>query len=343
MSDTKPHLLFVSLENGGKSQMAAALARQIAGDAAEVTSAGTKPGAGVRPEWLDSLREVGADPDSITPQQVTDDMLRTATHVVRVGVEAPLEPVPGMAADIDVWEIDAPDVKDEATVRRIREDLSRRVIQLVLEATGQPAGHAERYTGIISDLARQYEGIFTYDEVRAAVRAAHAHLAPTTRAPFHLPLFVERLAHEQLRRGALAKGAPGDGKHTLLFLSVNNSGRSQIAAALALHLSGGQVNVRTAGVRPAGHINPIVRSVLRERGIDAHYFHSEPLDESILQAADVVVSMGGSFERYGRPSYPGKRYEDWDIADPEKQPVEEVRRITDEIEARVRLLLDEVP
>ena len=341
-TDTRPNLLFVCVKNGGKSQMAAAIARQVGGNAVDVTSAGTRPGSKLNQESVESLAEVGAGMEGEYPKQLTDDMLRAATHVVLVGSEAQVEPVEGMTGEIRTWDIDEPSLRGmegAERMRLVRDDISERVLHLVLEVTGQPAEHAERYAGIIADLANQYEGVFTVDEVRAFVREAHANLAPSTRIPANLPVFVERFSHDKLRAAAKAKGEPRDGKPELLFVCVHNAARSQIAAAMAKHFSEGRVVVRSAGSNPSGQINPVALQALEERGIEAAYLFSKPLTDDALQASDVVITMGCGDEC---PYYPGKRYEDWKLDDPNGQPIETVRRVADEIEVRVRGLLAEL-
>ncbi|WP_158069073.1 low molecular weight phosphatase family protein [Tessaracoccus sp. ZS01] len=342
MPETKPHLLFVCVKNGGKSQMAAALARQFGGDAVEVTSAGTKPGSSLNEASVEALAEVGASMEGESPKQLTDDMLRAATHVILVGTEAQVEPVPGMTAPVEVWDTDEPSlrgIEGEERMRLVREDIFTRVAELVLEVTGQNRADLERYRGIVGDLARHYDGIFSYDEVRAAVRTAHAELAATTKAPQFLPLFVERFAHDKLRAAAKAKGQPTDGKPELLFVCVQNAGRSQMAAAMAKHFSDGRVNVRSGGSRPAGKLNPDAEAVLAERGMDATYLFSKPLTNDAVEASDVVITMGCGDEC---PFYPGKRYEDWAVEDPNGRPIEDVRRIADDLETRVKALLSDL-
>ncbi|MCC2592981.1 arsenate reductase ArsC [Tessaracoccus sp. OS52] len=142
-----------------------------------------------------------------------------------------------------------------------------------------------------------------------------------------------------MRAAAKSKGEPLDGRPELLFVCVQNAGRSQLAAAMAKHFSGGQVNVRSAGSRPSGQINPDALRVLEERGIEAAYLFSKPLTTDALQASDVVITMGCGDEC---PFYPGKRYEDWKLDDPNGQSIETVRRIADEIEVKVKGLLAEI-
>lgn len=143
----KPHLLFVCVKNGGKSQMAAALARRIVGDAVDVTSAGTRPGSSLNQQSIDSLAEVGVDMEGESPKQLTDDMLRSATHVIVVGAEARVEPVEGMTAELRTWDTDEPSlrgIEGEERMRLVRDDISRRVTDLVREVTGQQPGRMER-------------------------------------------------------------------------------------------------------------------------------------------------------------------------------------------------------
>mgnify|MGYP002738122773 CR=1 FL=1 len=131
--------------------------------------------------------------------------------------------------------------------------------------------------------------------------------------------------------GVIAKPVP-----ELLFVCVHNAGRSQLAAALATHLAPGKVHVRSAGSRPTGDVNPAVVQVLAERGITLTDAYPKPLSGDVVRAADVIVTMGCGD---ACPIYPGKRYEDWIIADPAGQPLKVVRDICDDVQARVSALL----
>ena len=126
---------------------------------------------------------------------------------------------------------------------------------------------------------------------------------------------------------------------TILYICVHNAGRSQMAAALAEHLSAHRVHVRSAGSAPAREINPVVVDVLAERGISLSTAYPKPLSDNAVGAADVIVTMGCGD---ACPIYPGKRYEDWDVADPAGQPIEVVREIRDDIQARVTTLLRQI-
>jgi arsenate reductase (thioredoxin) len=125
----------------------------------------------------------------------------------------------------------------------------------------------------------------------------------------------------------------------VLFVCVRNAGRSQMAAALLDARAGGAVQVRSAGSDPGERINPAVVEALREVGIDVSREFPKPLSDDAVRAADAVITMGCGD---ACPVYPGKRYEDWAIEDPEGKSLDDVRRIRDEIDARVQRLLSEL-
>jgi len=125
-------------------------------------------------------------------------------------------------------------------------------------------------------------------------------------------------------------------KPSVLFLCVHNAGRSQMAAGWMRHLAGDAVEVFSGGSEPAGAVNPVAVEAMAEVGIDISASAPRLWSDADLAAADVVVTMGCGD---ACPILPGKRYEDWDLTDPSGQPLEEVRRVRDEIESRVRELL----
>ena len=125
----------------------------------------------------------------------------------------------------------------------------------------------------------------------------------------------------------------------VLFVCVHNAGRSQMAAALLHHHAGGRVHVRSAGSAPGDEINPAVLAAMAEIGLDLSHEFPKPLTDEFVQAADVVITMGCGD---ACPIYPGKRYLDWELDDPAGKPLDEVRPIRDEIDRRVRALVDEI-
>ena len=123
---------------------------------------------------------------------------------------------------------------------------------------------------------------------------------------------------------------------TVLFVCVHNAGRSQMAAAFLEHLSGGEVEVLSAGSQPAASVNAAAVEAMAEVGIDISAARPKLLQDSAVRVADVVITMGCGDEC---PFYPGKTYEDWVLDDPAGLGVAAVRPIRDEIERRVRALL----
>ncbi|WEV79804.1 arsenate reductase ArsC [Janibacter cremeus] len=125
-------------------------------------------------------------------------------------------------------------------------------------------------------------------------------------------------------------------RSSVLYVCVHNAGRSQMAAAYTRVLSEGAVEVRSAGSAPADSINPAVHEAMLEEGIDLSAESPKVLTADAVQASDVVITMGCGD---ACPIFPGKRYEDWELADPAGQGVDAVRPIRDEIKGRVRELL----
>jgi arsenate reductase (thioredoxin) len=202
--------------------------------------------------------------------------------------------------------------------------------------TTGPQNRITDYDALIDDLAYSYDGIFSRASLTQAVTEARARLEPTAKVPDFLPVLVARFAREQLRAAAQAEGKLAKPVPELLFVCVQNASRSQMAAALAQHLSAGRVHVRSAGSHPTDQLNLLAVQVLAERGINLTEAYPKPLTDDVVHAADVIVTMGCGDTC---PIYPGKRYLDWDVADPNDQPIERVRDIRDDLQARVSGLL----
>jgi len=128
-------------------------------------------------------------------------------------------------------------------------------------------------------------------------------------------------------------------KPSVLFVCVHNAGRSQMAAAYLTALAGDRVEVRSAGSAPADSVNPAVVEAMLEEGIDIATEVPKVLTTQAVQESDVVITMGCGDVC---PVFPGKRYEDWVLADPAGQGVESVRPIRDEIRGRITALIAEI-
>jgi arsenate reductase len=125
-------------------------------------------------------------------------------------------------------------------------------------------------------------------------------------------------------------------KPSVLFVCIHNAGRSQMAAGWLTHLAGDRVEVRSAGSAPGDRVNPVAVAAMAEVGIDINAAQPKILTPEAVEASDVVITMGCGD---ACPIFPGKRYEDWDLADPAGQGIEAVRPIRDEIRARIEDLL----
>ncbi|HZD69407.1 MAG TPA: arsenate reductase ArsC [Actinomycetes bacterium] len=196
----------------------------------------------------------------------------------------------------------------------------------------------QTFAAAIEALADEFRGVFSLETVERFVDESLDRLSGARVVDF-IPLFVHRFARERLRALAQAQGSIVKHVPEVLFVCVHNAGRSQMAAALLDHHARGRVHVRSAGSDPADQINPAVLAAMDEWGIDLGREFPKPLSDEVVQAADTVVTMGCGD---ACPIYPGKRYLDWEPADPEGKTVEQVRAIRDEIDRRVQALLAEL-
>ncbi|MFE2119255.1 arsenate reductase ArsC [Rhodococcus aetherivorans] len=185
-------------------------------------------------------------------------------------------------------------------------------------------------------LADKYDGIFSPQTVERVVFESYAALRRTATVYTHLTALAPRFAAERLTALAQAEGAVAKDVPEVLFVCVHNAGRSQMAAALLDHRAGGRVHVRSAGSAPIAAINPVVVEAMAELGLDLGAEFPKPLTDDVVAAADVVVTMGCGD---ACAVYPGKRYLDWTVPDPDGQSLEVVRTLRDDLDARVRALL----
>ena len=190
----------------------------------------------------------------------------------------------------------------------------------------------------VKQLAEEFRGIWSRETIARFLDECQTELARRGqgRVVNFLPLLAGRFARERLWALAQAEGLVEKTKPEVLFVCVRNAGRSQIAAALTHHLSGGWIGVRSAGSLPGEEIHPSVVEAMGEIGVDIHTEFPKPLTDEVVRAADVVVTMGCGD---ACPVYPGKRYEDWQVGDPAGQPLEVVRQVRDDIKARVEALV----
>lgn len=189
---------------------------------------------------------------------------------------------------------------------------------------------------VAARLEPQFAGTFGAETIERFVADSLEQLLPTAKIATYLPVLAEKFAKERLRalgrvEGSLPSTVPG-----VLFLCVQNAGRSQMAAGWLRHLAGDRVVVWSGGSEPGVEVNPAAVAAMDEVGIDITDEFPKPWTDEIVRAADVVITMGCGD---ACPLYPGKRYEDWELDDPAGQDLDAVRPIRDEIRRRVEVLM----
>ena len=187
-------------------------------------------------------------------------------------------------------------------------------------------------------LADEFAGVFSQETI-ARYMAESTDLLGEARINVFVPVLAHRFSRERLRALAQAEGIVGKEQPEVLFVCVHNAGRSQMAAGLLKLRSQGRVHVRSAGSTPAEEINPAVIEAMQELGVDLSEEFPKPLTDEVVRAADVVITMGCGD---ACPIYPGKKYADWDLDDPAGQDLDTVRRIRDQLDQRVQVLIGEL-
>jgi arsenate reductase len=187
-------------------------------------------------------------------------------------------------------------------------------------------------------LTAEFAGVFSRETIERYISES-LDLLGNSRINVFVPVLAHRFARERLKALAQVEGAITTEQPEVLFVCVHNAGRSQMAAGLVRLRSQGRIHVRSAGSTPADEINPAVIEAMEELGLDMAEEFPKPLTDEVVRAADVVVTMGCGD---ACPIYPGKRYEDWELEDPAGRDLAAVRRIRDEIDARVQALVAEL-
>jgi arsenate reductase (thioredoxin) len=190
----------------------------------------------------------------------------------------------------------------------------------------------------LENLVDEFRGVFSRETIDRFVTESLEEL-PAARISDFVPVLVHRFARERLRALGQAEGMIAKVVPEVLFVCVQNSGRSQMAAGLMHQRAAGLVHVRSAGSDPAERINSNVVRAMAELGIDLSQEFPKPLTDEVVRAADAVITMGCGD---ACPIYPGRQYEDWSVNDPADKDLEEVRAIRDEIDQHVRELLAKI-
>lgn len=190
---------------------------------------------------------------------------------------------------------------------------------------------------VLEELTERFRDGFSADEVAAVVARGRDHLEASGKHAEFIPPLLDHWSRDELLSLARREGRSLSPLPKLLFVCEHNEGRSQVAAALAEHLSGGRVLARSAGISPTGRLNPHAPTVLAERGIELRNPLPSEVQADCLDAADVLVLIGCS-----TCDLEGRRTVRWEVDDPYAQDLVTARRIADDLEAKVLELLGEL-
>ena len=193
---------------------------------------------------------------------------------------------------------------------------------------------------MVDDLCSEFAGEFPRGQIEEVMADSVERIAETARIHDFIPLMAYRFTCERLKAIRRASGEDAEGAWDVVFVSLSGGGRGQIAAALTAKLSDRRVSVHSAGTATRAGIDPQVRAVIAELGLDPDEEFARPVTDDILRGADVIVTMGHSVGVVDMPQ--GVRHEDWRVGDPIGAPLGEIRRVRDDIDYRVRALLDEL-
>ncbi|MFC4946194.1 arsenate reductase ArsC [Pseudonocardia sp. GCM10023141] len=188
-------------------------------------------------------------------------------------------------------------------------------------------------------LAREFDGTFGSETIERFLHSSYDEFAGRAVVLNFLPLLAEKFARQRLRALAKVEGKALVGTPVVLFLCTHNAGRSQMALGFFTHLAGDRAVAWSGGSEPGETVNAAAVAAMAERGIDIAAEYPKPWTDEVVRAADVVITMGCGD---ACPVFPGKRYEEWVLDDPDGLTVSGVRPIRDEIGRRVRALLDEL-
>ncbi|GAB2488572.1 arsenate reductase ArsC [Nocardiopsis aegyptia] len=188
-------------------------------------------------------------------------------------------------------------------------------------------------------LADEFTGVFNTETIERFLHSSYEQFADRATIAQFLPLLAERFARQRLSALARVENKVDDGRPVVLFLCTHNAGRSQMALGFFRHLAGDRAIAWSGGSEPGKEVNPAAVAAMREVGIDISTEFPKPWTDEVVRAADVVVSMGCGD---ACPLFPGKRYEEWTLDDPDGQGLTAVRSIRDEVEGKVRTLLAEL-
>ena len=195
-----------------------------------------------------------------------------------------------------------------------------------------------KFAIVREDLHRHFDSNCPAETIDRILDEVIAELKAEAKVESFLPVLVEREGTERIRNYSADQGTTITARKEILFADQHGSGRCQIATALTHHLAGDSVFVRSVGLTPENSINPHALRVLRDRGINTDTLELRTITPRVSHRADVVVLMGID----ETPSVPGNRYVNWDVTSLDDASEAQVASVVDEIEVKVRELLDEM-
>jgi arsenate reductase len=202
-----------------------------------------------------------------------------------------------------------------------------------------PASELPALGGAAHRLAAEFRGTYGAETIERFLHSSYDEFSSSATVRTYLPLLAERFARQRLQALARVEGLHRDGRPVVLFLCTHNAGRSQMALGFFLHHVGDAAVAWSGGSEPGTQVNPAAVAAMAERGIDISTEYPKPWTDEVVRAADVVVSMGCGD---ACPVFPGKRYEDWEVADPAGAELTDVRAIRDDVERRVLALVEQL-
>jgi arsenate reductase len=205
-----------------------------------------------------------------------------------------------------------------------------------LELTETTRLHVEK---AVDALVEEFGELHSRETIQRVMDDSLGQLGGGVQVDDFVPTLAHRFARERLKALARAHG-PESALPDVVFIGLGDTGRSQMGAALLTLQSEGRVVAHSAGSTAGRAVDPAVVEVMAELGVDLSEAYAKPLSREVLEAADVVVTMGRSVGEVVIPE--GTRHEDWRVGDPSGAPVDEVRRVRDDIDRRVAALLTEL-
>jgi arsenate reductase len=208
-------------------------------------------------------------------------------------------------------------------------------VDAAVELSPVTRGHVEK---AVDALVEEFGELHSRETVERVMDDSLRQLVRGVEVDDFVPTLAHRFSRERLKALARAHG-PEDAETEVLFVGLGDTGRGQMGAALLTLRSEGRIVAHSAGSTFGISIDPAVAAVMGELGVDLSEAYAKPLAPEIVEGASVIVTMGRSVGSVDIPR--GTRHEDWRVGDPTGAPVDEVRRVRDDIDRRVQALLTE--